>query len=301
MEKMKELEAIYSKFQEIDKQLNKLEKATQKVIITGGKSNPQPKPINVTPEELINLYNYTPQILSAYATPVSINAQTYRQKEPDQIELEYTISGYYWVILIESQEGKYYYLVPNGNLKINFSRLRNYLELLFLLQGNFLNNGNEFILTKLAKLEILPSGETWILKEKGEIFSKISPGDLLLKELEKFKDNEDKIPDNIEKLLTVLKDYYTETLKVKARLYIESENIVELYEKNKFTVETLKNQDEKFNNFNSKLTTKTNNQSTQIKEQKMEISKIRTNLGCLNFVVIILLLSVGYLLLLIFT
>lgn len=296
---MKELEAIYSKFHDIDKQLNKLEKATQKVIITGGKYHPQPKPININEQELINLYNYTPQILSIYATPVSINAQTYRQKEPEQIALEYTISGYYWVILLENQEGKHYYLVPNGNLKINFSRLKNYLELLFLLQGDFVDNGNEFVLRKLGKLEILPSGETWILKQKGEIFSKISPSDLLLKELEKFKDNEDKIPDNLDKLLTILNDYYTETLKVKARLYIESENIVELYDKSEFMTETLKNQDEKINNFNSKLTTKTNNQATQIKDQQTEISKMKSNLGYLNFVVIILLLCVGYLLLLI--
>lgn len=294
---MKELEQIYSKFQDIDKQLNTLEKATQKIIITGGKSNPQPKPINLNEEELINLYNYTPQILSAYATPVSINAKTYRQKEAEEIELEYTISGYYWVILIENIGIKHYYLAPNGNLKINFNRLGNYLESLFLLQGNFLDNGNDFILRKLAKLEILPSGETWILKEKGDIMSKISPSDLLLKELEKFTDNEDNIPDNLGQLLTILKDYYTETLKVKARLYIESENIVELYEKNQFTVETLKNQDEKINNFNSKLTTKTTNQSTQIKDLKIEISKIRTNLGYLNFIAITLFLCVSYLLL----
>ncbi|WP_373481077.1 hypothetical protein [Geminocystis sp.] len=52
------LNQIYHKFQEVDKKLKELEKATQKVIVTGGKSHPQPKPINVTEEELINIYNY---------------------------------------------------------------------------------------------------------------------------------------------------------------------------------------------------------------------------------------------------
>lgn len=82
-----ELESIYQKIQAFDKKCQELEKANQRIIVTGSKSQPQPKSINISEKELINLYSYTPQILREYATPVSITADTYREKTLGNIYL----------------------------------------------------------------------------------------------------------------------------------------------------------------------------------------------------------------------
>ncbi|MTF39690.1 hypothetical protein [Cyanobacterium aponinum] len=298
---MSELEEIYQKFHEINIKLKKLEKKADRIIVTGGKLNKQPKAINITLEELINIYNYIPQILSEYATPVSLSAKTYREKTED-VELDYQDNGYYWVILLENQGIKNYYLLPNGNKKINFSRLKNYINSLFILHGNFLNIGNNFSLIRCANIDILPNGLSWILKEKGEIISKISPSDLLLKELFKFQDKDKEIPDNISKLLEVLNHYYNETLKVKDRLYIESENIIELDEKfvqlndifisNNRQVYSLIDVKEK--SILERVTQMNEQFSDKIAQQEKEIRGLRSNIGCLNFFVVILVLCVGF-------
>lgn len=159
---------IYQKIQDIDKQLKELQKASQRIIISGGKSNPQPKPINIAEGDLINLYNYAPQILAEYATSVSITAETYRNKNQGKIYLEYTINGYYWVILREQNNKIFYHLLPNGNKQINLHRLQNQLELLFIIEGQKESN-NDFSLEKLGYLVIEPSGNLWQLTNKGII------------------------------------------------------------------------------------------------------------------------------------
>ncbi|WP_330202444.1 hypothetical protein [Cyanobacterium sp. Dongsha4] len=298
---MSELEEIYKKFHEINIKLQELEKKADRIIITGGKLDKQPKAINITLEELVNIYNYIPQILSEYATPVSLSIKTYREKTED-IELDYQDNGYYWVILLENQGIKNYYLLPNGNKKINFIRLQNYINFLFTLHGNCLDIGNNFSLIKCADLEILPNGLSWILREKGEIISKITPSDLLLKELINFQGEDKKIPDGISKLLDVLNSYYHETLKVKDRLYIESENIVELEEKitqlndtfisNNRQVYSLIDVKEK--SILERVMQMDRQLSDKIAQQDKEISGLRSNLGCLNFLVVILVLCIGF-------
>lgn len=298
---MSELEEIYKKFHEINIKLQELEKKADRIIITGGKLDKQPKAINITLEELVNIYNYIPQILSEYATTVSLSTKTYREKT-EYIELDYQDNGYYWVILLENQGIKNYYLLPNGNKKINFIRLQNYINFLFTLHGNCLDVGNNFSLIKCANLEILPNGLSWILREKGEIISKITPSDLLLKELINFQGEDKKIPDSISKLLDVLNSYYHETLKVKDRLYIESENIVELEEKitqlndtfisNNRQVYSLIDVKEK--SILERVMQMDRQLSDKIAQQDKEISGLRSNLGCLNFLVVILVLCIGF-------
>ncbi|MGI0480955.1 hypothetical protein ACN4EE_09195 [Geminocystis sp. CENA526] len=158
---------IYQKIQDIDKQLKQLEKASQRIIIAGGKSNLQPKPIPLDKDELINIYNYAPQILAEYATPVSITADTYRRNMGRKVYLEYTINGYYWVILTEDQNIKNYWLLPNANRNIKFYRLKDSIRLLFELKGSKEFRTNILTVTKLAQLEIIPSGLTWLLLQRG--------------------------------------------------------------------------------------------------------------------------------------
>ncbi|WP_324281551.1 hypothetical protein VKI21_06705 [Cyanobacterium aponinum UTEX 3222] len=298
---MSELEEIYKKFHEINIKLKKLEKKADRIIVTGGKLNKQPKQINITLEELINIYNYIPQILSEYATPVSLSAKTYREKI-EEIELDYQHNGYYWVILLENQGIKNYYLLPNGNIKVNFARLQNYINFVFILHGNFLDIGNNFSLIRCATIDILPNGLSWILKAKGEIISKISPSDLLLKELVKFQDKDKQIPDNISKLLDLLDSYYNETLKIKDRLYIESENIIELEEKfvqlndifisNNRQVYSLIDVKEK--SILERVIQMNEQLSDKIAQQDKQIRGLRSNIGCLNFLVFILVLFISF-------
>lgn len=169
-----ELFLIYQKIQQIDKKLKELEIANEGIIVTGGKSNPQPKPLPIDKDELINIYNYAPQILAEYATPVSVTAESYRKKTGKTIYLEHTINGYYWVILTEDEKEQNYWLLPNGNKNIRFYRLKEQIRLLFTLKGSKQFRTNILTVTKLTRLEIEPSGLSWRLIEKGCIENKRS-------------------------------------------------------------------------------------------------------------------------------
>lgn len=202
-----ELESIYQKIQALDKKCQELEKANQRIIVTGSKSNPQPKPINISEEELINIYNYTPQILAEYAVTVSITADTYRKKTQGNIYLEYTNNGYYWVILREQNKEIFYHLVPNLDRTLKLYRLQNQLKSLFIIQGEIDSNNNNFTIEKLANVQILASGYSWQLMDKGIIKIGIfSPINKLLNELQKINTQSGKIPNNITNLLSLIKE-----------------------------------------------------------------------------------------------
>lgn len=169
-----ELLPIYQKIQQIDKKLKELEIANQRIIVTDSKSNSQLKPLPLDQDELINLYNYAPQILAEYALSVSVTAESYRKKTEKTIYLETIINGYYWVILTEDEKGKNYWLLPNGNRNIRVDRLKEQIKLLFTFKGNKLFRTNFLTIKKLSRLEIEPSGLSWQLIEKGCIENKRS-------------------------------------------------------------------------------------------------------------------------------
>lgn len=171
-----ELQSIYQKLQQLQQKVNQLEQRYQTTIVAGGSSNIQPQPLTIGWKELVNIYNYAPQILLAYVTPVAVTAETYRQQNPQEVVLEYSVNGYYWAVLTETDAGKSYWLFPHGGKRINFNRLRHHLELLFDLQGDSRYLNINFSLEKPAQLRILPSGTSWQLVTKGYIISgKISP------------------------------------------------------------------------------------------------------------------------------
>ena len=333
------LELIYNKFQEVDKKLKELEISTQRVIVTGGKSNPQPKPINISEEELINIYNYAPQILAEYGTSVSVTADTYRGDNNENIYLEYTNSGYYWIILIENENGKSYYLVFNGDRKINFNRLKNQIESLFIIQGDVSSISNNFSIEKLCKVDILPGGESWQLKAKGDIRSKISPANQLLEELEKLTNKEGKIPKNIQDLIKLLNEHYNSNLQTQDKQNLLEQNLSEItgelidikyqvdqdinklniYFTNKISehikdiYELIKNNESlnSENIFNIRQSLKIHDEKIvqiddlfSVKTKKLQdvIKSIKGNLGCLNFIVVILLIiSIGLVVIMLYT
>jgi WD40 repeat protein len=203
----KYLEPIYHEIQKLNKRLEKLEKSSQKVIVTGSNLNRLPKPLNLSEEKLLNLYNYAPQILREYATPLSVTAETY-QKKTNDIYLEYSINGYYWLILSEKNLQQNYWLFPNGERQINFYRLEHQIKSLFTIQGDISKQDSSFTLEKPAKIEIFPSGKKWQLIAKGKIkMRQESPAQKLLLELEKITNETAEIPATLQELLTLLKSY----------------------------------------------------------------------------------------------
>lgn len=203
----KYLEPIYQKIQELNQRIENLEKSSQKVIVTGGYVNQLPKPIAISEKKLINLYNYAPQILREYAVPVSVTAETYHKKI-EKTDLEYSINGYYWVVLSEQNFSKNYYLFPNGDKKINFHRLENQIESLFTINGNISTQDHNFHLEKPAQIDILPSGNRWQLTKKGiiDIEEESTVKELLL-ELAKITNAQGEIPTTLQELLALLKPY----------------------------------------------------------------------------------------------
>ncbi len=335
-----QLEPIYDKIQQLDKKLQNLEKSSQKVIVTGGKKDFQPKPLFVSQEELINLYNYLPNILLEYITPVSITADTYRAKTNNNIYLEYNLNGHYWVILTEYESHKNYWLVPNANRKNNFHRLQDRIKSLFIIQGDL--NSYNYTLEKLAGIEILADGLKWYLIEKGYLqIGKTSPIEQLIKKLEKLKTENGEIPQNIIGLVESIDLYYQKTLNIEKEQKELTKAVVKITDiiitnNNKLTKTTNKleqtihklekevyqtidhNQQQNLENlatfeqnFEQKIkiiSTKVseNYQEKQIlrddyeklnkdfKQQQRKVKNINSNLGCLNFllIVVVLVLSI---------
>ncbi|WP_373478621.1 hypothetical protein [Geminocystis sp.] len=106
--------------------------------------------------------------------------------------------------------------MPNGNRKINFNRLNNQIKSLFIIQGDTENENSNFILEKPCDVKILPSGESWQLISKGDILiGKMSSANKLLNQLEKIKNDEGLVPENIDSLTNILLKNYALNSEIK--------------------------------------------------------------------------------------
>lgn len=211
------LEAIFNYVHKLEKRITELEQK-EAVTITGYLESKFPKPIDISEEKLIDIYNDVPQILAEYAVEASLTAETYRQKTDGKVILEHTVRGNYWVILLEQQPEKKYYLVPNGNIKIRLYRLQT-IEYLFTLKGEKIVNSTEFNLLNPALIYILPNGNQWQLQQKGLLnIGKDSPAKKLVSELEKIAEDESKIPSRLPELLTLLEKINQDKIELKAEI-----------------------------------------------------------------------------------
>ncbi len=198
-----DLEKIFSYVQKLEKRITKLE-SEKAIIVHGHLASQSAKSLTISLNQLINVYNDVSHILDVYAVTVSLSADSYRQQVKDQVILNQVTRGNYWVILLENEEGKNYYLLPNANIKLRIYRLKT-ISNLFAIKGENDGKQEEFTLIKPAKLEILSSGNEWRIKEKGELFlGKKSSTQRLVSELEKFTAHEDKIPASLQQLLKIL-------------------------------------------------------------------------------------------------
>ncbi|MGI0479750.1 hypothetical protein ACN4EE_03060 [Geminocystis sp. CENA526] len=203
MENNAELEKIISYVQKLEKRLKQLE-SKEAITVEKFLEIQQPKPLQISVDKLIELYNDIPHILTEYAVEVSLNAKSYRQQLDKTMILEQVIRGNYWVILLENLEEKNYYLLPHGNKKIKIYKQKS-IDYLFTIQGKKDINNEEFYLIKPCGLTILPSGKEWLIQEKGELsIERNSVTQQIASELAELSKNQEKIPTILEDFLNVL-------------------------------------------------------------------------------------------------
>jgi hypothetical protein len=269
-----QLEPIYQKIQELNQQINQLQQSSDKVIVTGGLLHKQPQPLKVSRAELICLYNYVPQVLSEYATSVSLTNDTYRQQTDGHIYLELTKNGYYWVILTEDDETKSYWLLPNGNIKASLHRLKKSVESLFIVEGEKPYKNSEFSLEEPAILEILSNGTTWELISKGKLqVGRLSPAAKLLTELEKITTIDGKVPSSLEQLRQIVE----QANKTGSLIHQQNESLELDLQQQKYQLQEVENK-----------------YSEQIKKLKIQLQKQQGQIGFLWVVLIIAILIIVF-------
>jgi|GEM_PF-5494890 len=136
---------------------------------------PQPlHRLNISQEQVIELYNNIPQVLSPIALKVTFTRESYRSTEAG-VWLEPHPQGKYWVILTQDSHGDVQdFLVPNGDIEIDWSRLRKSTHLFDLSAVSEPRSvselkGTTFYLEKPGILEIHSSGQYWYVRQKGLI------------------------------------------------------------------------------------------------------------------------------------
>jgi hypothetical protein len=262
-----ELRKIFSFVQKLETRITELE-SKDAVLVTGSKKNHQPQPLKLSLDKLIDIYNDVPQLLVAYAVEVTVNSQSYRQKNEGNLILQSAIRGKYWVILLENNYEQKYYLLPNAFVKIKLYRTKS-INYLFNLTGETNQQIENFHLVKPSELEILPSGEQWQLINKGELFIGYqSPALELVSEIEEITKKQEKTTSTIQDLINILKKIniqnkeFENTLKDLeerlTQLETEEKQLINLYQKKPDHLIQLA-----INNLKLKLSTKTINNVLQ--------------------------------------
>lgn len=221
------LEKIFDYVQKLEKRIRELEKKDA-VTVIGYLESKYCKPLNISVEKLIDIYNDIPQVLAEYAVEATLTAETYRKKTEGKIILEQSVRGNYWVILLEEKLEKKYYLVPNGEVKLRLYRLET-IEYLFNLTGEKVINAEHFLLSKPALIDILPNGKQWQLNNKGSLhIGKYSPAKKLVSELQKLAEDENKIPSGLQDLLTLLEKFNQDKIELKAEIQSLKNRLIKL-------------------------------------------------------------------------
>ncbi len=198
-----DIQQITKYVQNLEKRVKKLESKDAIILQTVAKDI-QPKSLTLSLEKLIDIYNDVPSILEEYVAPVSLTAKSWRSHSDNQIIVEKTHQGNYWVILLENFNEKKYYLLPNQGKKLKISRLTS-IEKLFKIQGEKDLNNDNYTIIKPVLLNIMTSGQEWEIVEKGILYlGKTSPTQRLTQELEKLTENQEKMPSSLQALLNVL-------------------------------------------------------------------------------------------------
>lgn len=154
--------------------------------------------------EVVELYNNIPQILEPIALKASLTTRSYRNAD-GEAWLEKHPQGKYWIILTQNDKGENRdFLLPNGDVEIDWSKLKK-SHLLFQISGN--NRGtNIFFLEKPGFLEIHSSGQYWQVQKKGLVNAKKPqlPYDDLVRQINEFQSNIERYEAQINSLKEIL-------------------------------------------------------------------------------------------------
>lgn len=170
------LERISENFNQLEERLKLLEQSENSgnnatslknaVQVTGSLEIPKINRVDLSVFKLVEIYNDVPQVLANSAVEVSFTAESYRGNTNGEIFLEKSGKGNYWVI---AKDDLTYWLLPKGNLKINFHKLKTIISL-FKFQGEKPEDAVEFTLVKPAQVTIMPNGLQWKLKKTGVLY-----------------------------------------------------------------------------------------------------------------------------------
>lgn len=117
--------------------------------------------INSSYNELIDIYNSDPNVLTAY----TIAKVSFSINDRQQVILKKAVS--YDYLVVEDGEDENYWLVPKENLNIPVSKYKE-LQNLFDCDG-YSENYSSFILAKPAKVSAIVEQIHWQLEERGKI------------------------------------------------------------------------------------------------------------------------------------
>jgi len=214
------LNKIIDYVQKLEKRVKKLE-SKDSIIIQNKSQIKNLKPIYISETKLIIIYNNFPEILEEYAVPVSIQGDSYRQLSSSKITFKKSLTGYYWVILVEEDHSKNYYLIPNPKRSFKFNKIETIKNLFFLTGNDGLISNNNFILEKPSILSILPSGLEWNLVKKGTLhIGKESKADKLMKELEIIVKQDKDFPKDLNRLIEILEEVNQNNSEIKQELNV---------------------------------------------------------------------------------
>ncbi|MBD2360300.1 hypothetical protein H6G36_03640 [Anabaena minutissima FACHB-250] len=114
--------------------------------------------------DLVDIYNYAPQILQKQAIKVSLTENSLIHKSHEPIILTSAKNGNYWIIATAEED---YWLFPKDNIKIDNFNLEAFKYLFDFDNYNF-QTASLLTLVKPARISLMPNGREWKLEELGE-------------------------------------------------------------------------------------------------------------------------------------
>ncbi len=127
--------------------------------------------LSLPSEKLCDIYNDVPTVLAAYAVAATIDADSYRQINSQQVVFERLYNGNYWIIPIAATPSQAW-LVPNPTRRINLTHFKSLTLAFDWPKSEEATSQDTFTLIAPALVSVLPTAPlSWKLLERGSINS----------------------------------------------------------------------------------------------------------------------------------
>ncbi|MFL0603990.1 MULTISPECIES: hypothetical protein [Cylindrospermopsis] len=151
------------------------------VMVTGACNMEKIIPVNISEEEIIEVYNEVPGVLLRNSIVTQLTDASYRDGD-QPIILQPDDYGKYWLIVSDEDN---IFVIPSIEVKSYIYRLKSMAKV-FDFQGGSPSTDNHYLLIKPARFQTLPSGREWKMEEKGILeFTNHGGKDSLAKSLHK--------------------------------------------------------------------------------------------------------------------